>query len=163
MAGEKIVGTIKVGEEPFFEVVDKGDANLEIRFVYEPARGLRIPKKLVNALTEILQAYDGRRRHPRYLFSEEALIESRGKRIRILARTSNISQSGVFVETLALLPKGTEVQLKIPPKRPEVQGTALVRTVREGIGFGVEFASISPKSRAKLARLLESCSEHVIP
>ena len=60
---EKIVGTIKVGEEPFFEVVDKGDATLEIRFVYEPERALRLPKKLVTSLTQILKAYDGRRRH----------------------------------------------------------------------------------------------------
>ena len=50
MAGERIIGTIRVGDEPFFEVVDKGDAHLEIRFVYERDHGLRIPKKLVNSL-----------------------------------------------------------------------------------------------------------------
>ena len=114
MGREKIVGTIKVGEEPFFEVVDMGDANLEIRFVYEPERALRLPKKLVTSLTEILKAYDGRRRHPRYAYSEEAVIEAGDNRIRILGRTSNISESGVFVETLAGLPHGSEVLVKIP-------------------------------------------------
>ena len=119
MGREKIVGTIKVGEEPFFEVVDMGDANLEIRFVYEPERALRLPKKLVTALTQILKAYDGRRRHPRYAYSEEAMIEAGDNRVRILGRISNISESGVFVETLAGLPHGSEVLIKFPPKKPQ--------------------------------------------
>lgn len=162
MAGEKVIGTIKVGEDPFFEVVDKGDAHLEIRFVYEPERGLRIPKKLVNSLTEILKAYDGRRRRPRYAYSEQALIESGSGRIKIVGKTTDISEEGVFVNTLALLPRGTEVQVKIPPKKTVVQATALVRNVRDGLGMGLEFRSIAPKSRPKLARLLDSCSEHIV-
>lgn len=159
---EKVIGTIRVGHEPFFEVVDKGDAHLEIRFVYEREHGLRIPKKLVTSLTEILKSYDGRRRHARYLFTEDALLESGGERIKILARATNISQSGMFVQSLAILPRGTEVQVKIPPRKTTIEATALVRNVREGLGMGLEFGSVRPKSRASLARLLERCSEHVI-
>lgn len=162
MAKENVIGTIKVGDDPFFEVVDKGDAHLEIRFVYEPERGLRIPKKLVNALTEILKAYDGRRRRPRYAYCEQALIETNGSRVKILGKTTDISEDGVFVNSLAVLPRGTEVQVKIPPKKARLQASALVRNVREGIGMGLEFRSLSPKTRAKLVRLVESCSEHVI-
>lgn len=162
MAGERIIGTIRVAEEPFFEVVDKGDAHLEIRFVYERDHGLRIPKKLVNSLTEILKSYDGRRRHARYVFSEEVLVESGGNRIKILGRTSNLSESGVFVETLAVLPRGTEVQIKIPPRKPQVEATALVRSLREGIGMGLEFTTVKPKSRPKLAAMLQRCSEHTV-
>lgn len=162
MAGEKVIGTIKVGDEPFFEVVDKGDAHIEIRFVYEPEHGLRIPKKLVNALTNILKTYDGRRRHLRYHFVEEAQVESAGSRVKILGRTWNISESGLFVESLAVLPKGTEVHVKVPPKRPDVEATAVVRNVREGVGIGLEFTAVRPRSRPKLAKLLERCSEHVI-
>ncbi|MEE8201548.1 MAG: PilZ domain-containing protein [Candidatus Acidoferrales bacterium] len=162
MSGEKLIGTIRVGEEPFFEVVDKGDAHLEIRFVYERSHGLRIPKKLVNSLTEILKSYDGRRRHSRYVFSEDVLLESGDDRIRILCRTTNISQSGVFVGSLAVLPRGTEIQLKIPARKPQVHASVLVRNVREGVGMGLEFATVRPKSRDKLAKLLARCSEHVV-
>ncbi len=162
MASEKVIGTIKVGEEPFFEVVDKGDAHLDIRFVYEPEHGLRIPKKLINSLTEILKSYNGRRRHTRYEFNEEALVECSDHRIKILARTSNISESGVFVESLAVLPKGAEVQLHLPPGKRAVEAAALVRNVREGVGMGLEFNSVRPKSRSKLAKLLEGCAEHVV-
>ena len=162
MGREKIVGTIKVGEEPFFEVVDMGDANLEIRFVYEPERALRLPKKLVTALTQILKAYDGRRRHPRYAYSEEAMIEAGDNRVRILGRISNISESGVFVETLAGLPHGSEVLIKIPPKKTLVHARALVRGVRSGVGMGLEFTNIAPRSRPKLAELLKGCGQHSV-
>lgn len=163
MAGEKVIGTIKVGDDPFFEVVDKGNAHLEIRFVYEPDHGLRIPKKLINSLTEILKSYDGRRRHTRYVYTEEALLESGGHRIKILGRTANLSESGVFVESLAVLPKGAEVHLKIPPTKTSVETFALVRNVRDGIGMGLEFGGLRTKSRSQLLRLLEKCSEHVVP
>jgi len=162
VAGERIIGTIRVGEEPFFEVVDKGDAHLDIRFVYEPERGLRIPKKLVNSLTEILKSYDGRRRHARYVFNEETQIETSGGSVKILGRCSNLSESGLFVETLAVLPRGTEVHVKVPPHKPQVEASALVRAVREGIGMGLEFTSVKPKCRKKLAELLQRCSEHVV-
>lgn len=158
----KVIGTIRVGDEPFFEVVDKGDAHLEIRFVYEPEHGLRIPKKLVNALTQLLKAYDGRRRHARYLWSEEAEIVSLDNRIHIRGRASNVSESGLFVESLAGLPKGAEVLVKAPPKKPVIDARALVRNVREGVGMGLEFTSIKPASRAKLAKLIEKVSEHIV-
>lgn len=158
----KVIGTIRVGDEPFFEVVDKGDAHLEIRFVYEPEHGLRIPKKLVSALTQILKAYDGRRRHARYLWSEEALLTSLDARIQIRGRVSNISESGVFVESLAVLPKGAEVLVKAPPKKPLVDARVLVRNVREGVGMGLEFVSVKPASRKKVATLLEKISEHIV-
>lgn len=163
MAGERVIGTIKVGEEPFFEVVDKGDAHLDIRFVYEPDHGLRIPKKLINSLTEILKSYDGRRRHPRYLYTQDALLESGGHRIKILGRTANLSESGVFVESLAVLPKGAEVHLKIPPTHTAIETFALVRNVRDGVGMGLEFGALRAKSRTQLMRLLEKSSEHVVP
>lgn len=161
-SSERIIGTIRVGDEPFFEVVDKGDAHLEIRFVYEPSRSLRIPKKLINSLTEILKAYDGRRRHPRYVYVEEVSLASVDDRIKILGRSGNVSQSGVFVESLAVLPKGSEVSLKLPPKNAIIEARALVRNVREGIGMGLEFTSLKPASRKKLAHLLEKISEHVV-
>ncbi|MFQ5817519.1 MAG: PilZ domain-containing protein [Terriglobia bacterium] len=157
----KVIGTIRVGDEPFFEVVDKGDAHLEIRFVYEPEHGLRIPKKLVTALTEILKTYDGRRRHLRYLWSEEAQITSLDNRIQILARTTNVSESGVFVESLAALPRGAEVSLKVPPKKPIIEARTLIRNLREGVGMGLQFTSLKPASRRKFAKLLEKVSEHI--
>ena len=163
MAGERIIGTIRVGDEPFFEVVDKGDAHLEIRFVYERDHGLRIPKKLVNSLTEILKSYDGRRRHSRYEFSEDVLLETSGGNVKIQGRTTTLSESGLFIETLAVLPRGTEVKVKVPPHKAQVEALALVRNVREGIGMGLEFSSLKPKSRAKLNQLLERCSEHSVP
>lgn len=158
----RVIGTIRVGDEPFFEVVDKGDAHLEIRFVYEPEHGLRIPKKLVNALTQILKAYDGRRRHPRYVWSEEALVISLDDRIQIRSRTSNVSESGVFVESLATLPKGSEVNVKIPAKKTLLDARALVRNMREGVGMGLEFTSLKPASRRRLVQLLEKISEHIV-
>lgn len=158
----KIIGTIRVGEEPFFEVVDKGDAHLEIRFVYDPEHGLRIPKKLVNALTQILKAYDGRRRHARYLWSEEAQVSSLDGRTSIRGRTSNVSDSGVFLESSGHLPRGAEVTLKIPPKKPLIDARAIVRNVREGVGMGLEFTSLKPASRKKLTKLLEQVSEHIV-
>ena len=159
---DKVVGTIHVGSEPFFEVVDKGDAHLEIRFVYEPERSLRLPKKLVSSLTQILKAYDGHRRHPRYAYSEEALVETADNRVRVQGRTSSISENGVFVETPAALPVGAEVMLKIPPKSPALRARAVVRNVVAGVGLGLEFSNVAPASRPKLAKLLQSCSEHSV-
>lgn len=158
----KVIGTIRVGDEPFFEVVDKGDAHLEIRFVYEPEHGLRIPKKLVNALTAILKTYDGRRRHARYVWSEEAQIVSLDNRIQILGRTSNVSESGLFVESPGALPKGVEVLVKAPLKKSLIEARALVRTLREGVGMGLEFTTVKPPSRPKLAKLLEKVSQHIV-
>ncbi len=151
-----------MGAEPFFEVVDMGDANLEIRFVYEPERALRLPKKLVTSLTQILKAYDGRRRHPRYAYSEEAVIEAGDNRVRILCHISNISESGVFVETLAGLPHGSEVLITFPPKKTLVHARALVRDVRSGVGMGLEFTNVAPRSRSKLAELLKGCGQHSV-
>lgn len=163
MSGERIIGTIRVGDEPFFEVVDKGDAHLEIRFVYERDHGLRIPKKLVNSLTEILKSYDGRRRHTRYEYSEEAQLETSGGNVKIQGRTTTLSESGMFIETLAVLPRGTEVKVRVPARKPQIEALALVRNIREGIGMGVEFSSMKPKCRTKLNGILERCSEHNVP
>ena len=73
------------------------------------------------------------------------------------------SDLGLFIETLAVLPRGTEVKVKVPPHKAQVEALALVRNVREGIGMGLEFSSMKPKCRAKLNQLLERCSEHSVP
>lgn len=158
---ERVVGTIMIGDDPFFEVVDKDAHNLDIRFVYEREGGLHLPKKLVRPLISILKAYQEQRRHQRLPLTEDILLESTDKTVSILARTRDLSESGASVDAPALLPKGSEINVLLPPKRSPIKARALVRNSRDR-SMGLEFLEVAPASRPKLAKLLQKARKHVV-
>lgn len=71
-------------------------------------------------------------------------------------RISDISETGVFVETLQSPPLGSVVHLKFSlPGGHAVEADGVVKHIQRGIGMGVEFLELKPED-AKYIRSLSS-------
>ncbi len=108
-----------------------------------------------------------RRNAPRYalVLAAEVMEPSRGARLS--ARTSDLSLTGCYLDTLTLLPKGSQVRISLTHRREVCEASGRVMDVRPGMGMGmgmgmgvgVEFEEIASEHQARLQRWLAAKNE----
>ena len=94
------------------------------------------------------------RKHPRIDLVNEVFFQAGRQEVR--ACWSDISEGGIFVQTMNPLPVGKQVRLKIrfEADRNSVPGRLeLVRHSLSSVGMGIEFTHVHPKAKRLIAAL----------
>ena len=98
---------------------------------------------------------DERRKHGRLPVVLEASWEGSGS--RSLARTTDISLTGCFIDTQGEVGIGEIVNIKlITHERNCISVQGVVMYYQRGVGFGVRFTGISEADRLRLNALLDA-------
>lgn len=93
-----------------------------------------------------------RRRDPRYPFVAEARISDIDSGTEIKLRTSDLSITGCYLDSISPLPNGTDIVVKISRDDGLFETTGKVVYVHPGMGMGVRFTDTKPAQQAILAR-----------
>ena len=93
-----------------------------------------------------------RRRDPRYSLVAEARITDVGSSTEIKLRTSDLSVTGCYLDTVSPLLNGTDIVVKISRDDGLFEATGKVVYVHPGMGMGVRFTDTRPVQQAILAR-----------
>jgi hypothetical protein len=95
----------------------------------------------------------GAARYPLVLAAEVIEVSS-GTRLN--ARTSDISLTGCYLDTLNQVPTGSQVRLTIAHHDELFEAAAQVMYVSPGLGMGVAFHGVAAEQQARLKRWLEA-------
>lgn len=100
-----------------------------------------------------------RRNSPRYsLIVLSTLIET-GSDTRITARTSDVSRTGCYIDTLTPVPKGTTLRIILTRGDERFETTGKVTYMSPGLGMGIQFDQpVDALQLAVLDRWLEKAS-----
>src|SRR5258708_34699752 len=101
-----------------------------------------------------------KRWHTRFECSGAASITPRGSQIPLHGVIKDVSQGGVYVETMSPLPVNSEVLLKVNIGGMTFEATGLVRTSYPMVGMGMSFRDVSQEDLQKLAAILPSIDAH---
>lgn len=99
-----------------------------------------------------------RRNAPRYplVLAAEVVEPSRGAGLS--ARTSDLSLTGCYLDTLTPLPRGAQVRVSIIYRREVFEAAGRIMYVSPGMGTGVAFEQIDSEQQARLERWLAAKS-----
>ena len=93
----------------------------------------------------------GHRRHERFSFIEEILIDGINK-----CTSADISEGGIFISTIQRFEKNEVIELIIPIKAEKITVKAQVKYCQPGIGVGLAFIDLNDVLTAKIKELVES-------
>ena len=93
-----------------------------------------------------------RRRDPRYQLVAEARITHIDSGTEIKLRTSDLSITGCYLDTVSPLPNGTDIVVKISRDDGLFETNGKVVYVHPGMGMGVHFTDTKPVQQAILVR-----------
>lgn len=97
-----------------------------------------------------------RRGSPRFALILVATLKEQGTDVQLSARTTDVSRTGCYVDTLTPIPKGRSVQLVLSQGDESFKTTGKVIYASPGMGMGIQFDQpIPPKQLAILDRWLE--------
>jgi PilZ domain len=100
-----------------------------------------------------------RRAAPRFALILAAEITDLGSGTRLAARTSDVSRTGCYVDTLNPIPMGSAIRIVLNQSDEAFEVTAKVVYVSPQLGMGVHFDSPIPaKQLAILDRWLQAAS-----
>jgi hypothetical protein len=91
-----------------------------------------------------------RRRAPRYPFIAEAVVTEISSDTELVAKTSDLSIDGVFLDMLNPSPVGTDVRVRISHKSATFTTLGRVTFVLPNMGMGVVFRNVESDQRAIL-------------
>lgn len=95
------------------------------------------------------------RRHGRFSLVMEASWDGSGSKSH--ARTTDISATGCFIDTLAQVVVGETLQMQLKtPDGEYISVTGKVMYQQASLGFGVRFTSISDSDRLRLLAILNA-------
>ena len=98
-----------------------------------------------------------RRKSPRFALIVLATITESETGKRIDARTSDVSKTGCYVDTLAPFPKGTGVYLQLTRGEESFETPGTVAYVSPSLGMGIQFHDpVPPDQLEVLANWLEN-------
>ena len=80
-------------------------------------------------------------------------LEPEGSSVPVLGNLSNISLTGCYIETGALLTSGTKLRIHFSADDNSLQGSGIVVRSNPGAGVGIEFEQSS--DRALMHRILD--------
>jgi hypothetical protein len=74
--------------------------------------------------------------------------------IRVKARTSDLSLTGCYMDTINPLPAGTEVKLLLTHSGATVEAYGRVIHAQPNMGMGIAFSEITPENKSVLEKWL---------
>jgi Ribonuclease G/E len=75
---------------------------------------------------------------------------------KLLARTSDVSRTGCYIDTLNPVPQGSQVRVRITHFQEVFEAVGRVIYVSPGLGMGVTFETVAPNQQALLDHWLET-------
>ena len=100
-----------------------------------------------------------RRSAPRYQMVLAADVVELPRGARLSARTSDISRTGCYIDTLNPVPQGSRVRLRITHHDEIFEAIGRVVYVSYGLGMGVAFVEVSVEQQAVLDRWLTESNQ----
>lgn len=90
--------------------------------------------------------------------SVSADVVFRAENAHFIAKTANLSETGLFLLTQATLAPGTPLHLVfgMPPTLPRISSEGIVKWSKDREGVGVELTALSPEHREALRQFLDS-------
>jgi hypothetical protein len=95
-----------------------------------------------------------RRSAPRYFRVLAAEVIELPRGAKLLARTSDISRTGCYIDTMNPVSKGSQILLRFIHHHEVFEALARVVYVSYRLGMGVAFEAVTPEEVAKLDRWL---------
>jgi len=101
-----------------------------------------------------------RRNAPRYPLILVAEVVETMSGARSAARTSDVSRTGCYLDTLSPLPRGTQVTVKLQNGSETFESDGVVKYTSPGLGMGVAFTEgLPPFKVMMLERWLANCAK----
>ena len=97
-----------------------------------------------------------RRIAPRYPMVLSAEVVELPRGARLSARTSDISLTGCYIDTLNPIPQGSEIRLRITHNDEVFEAGGRVVYVSYALGMGVTFTKMTEEQKARLVSWLEN-------
>jgi PilZ domain len=94
-----------------------------------------------------------RRDSPRYALTLVAHVSEPGNSTVLVARSSDVSRSGCYIDTLNPLPPGTMTNIQLRSGEEIFETLARVVYVCPGLGMGVKWATDAPDQQQRFAVL----------
>ncbi|HEV2194449.1 MAG TPA: PilZ domain-containing protein [Candidatus Acidoferrum sp.] len=102
-----------------------------------------------------------RRSAPRYPMVLAAEVMELPRGAKLSARTSDISRTGCYIDTLNPTPPGAQVRVRLVHNEENFEAVARVVYVSYGLGMGIAFGALAEDQMACLNRwLAEASNEH---
>jgi hypothetical protein len=95
-----------------------------------------------------------RRNTPRHAMVLAAEVVELPRGARLFARTSDISQTGCYIDTLNPVPQGSKIRVRMTHHDEVFEAIATVVYVSYGLGMGVAFTEIPPEQQSRLNQWL---------
>jgi len=97
-----------------------------------------------------------RRNASRYPMVLAADVVELPRGARLSARTSDISLSGCYIDTLKTIPVGSNVRLRVTHNNENFEAVGCVVYVSYGLGMGIVFTKVEEEERARLRRRIDA-------
>ncbi|HET7208227.1 MAG TPA: diguanylate cyclase [Terriglobales bacterium] len=142
-----------------FEVCREDILSLSVGQAIYPDHGLDAEQLLAEADRRMYlekqqqPSRKNRRGHPRMVCRVTVTLEPQGSSVPVLGNLANISLTGCYVETAALLTSGSKLRLFFSAEDSTLQAEGVVARSNPGAGVGVEF--LESEDRARVHRILE--------
>ena len=91
-----------------------------------------------------------RRTSPRFPLIVLAQVTALPAGAELQARTSDVSRSGCYIDTLHPLPKGSQVFIRLSQKGEIFEAEGTVMYVSPGLGMGVQFVDSIPRFQMEI-------------
>jgi PilZ domain len=107
-----------------------------------------------------MQQIRGHRVHPRVakILATEIVELPRGAKLQV--RTSDVSRSGCYVDTLNAIPEGSHVLVRMNYRKEVFEATGRVIYVSPGLGMGICFVDVDASQQSLLDRWLAEADEY---
>jgi PilZ domain len=101
-----------------------------------------------------------RRQTPRYPLVMMAEVTALSNGAKLVTRTSDVSRTGCYLDTLSPFPKGQQIRVRLAQKGESFEAEATVMYVSKGLGMGLRFQeNLAPQQVAILERWLEEAAK----
>ena len=108
----------------------------------------------------MLDVMTDRRSSPRYALILSAEVSDKASLAKLAGRTSDISRTGCYIDTLNSIPAGTAVVVRLQHEQEFFEADARVVYVSPGLGMGLVFSpTITPAQQAMLDRWLQEVAK----
>jgi len=101
-----------------------------------------------------------RRSAPRYPLVLTAVVTELLSGTKLNVRTSDVSRTGCYIDTLNPMAPGTRIHVKLVHEEESFEAEGRVAYVSLALGMGVAFESVAPEQLAILDRWLEACRQN---
>jgi hypothetical protein len=101
-----------------------------------------------------------RRSSPRYPLILSAEVSDKISGAKLAARTSDVSRTGCYIDTLNPIPAGSQVSIRLQHENELFEADARIVYVSPGLGMGIAFLpNVLPSQQAILDRWLATAAK----